>query len=397
MTRQNGQGQEPLVHKCQLDFAASSTYQVKLSRELNDTEWDEFLEKSPGGHHVQTSLWAQVKASLGWNSLRILILRSDEIVAGAQILMRTVPLVGAIGYVSKGPVVAVEDPVLEELVVAELQRTARANRIQHLTVQPPGIVKQLPEELAKAGFQRSSMEVAPTATVLLDLSRDLDTILADMNRKTRYNVRLGQRKGITVREGNEQDLPEYYRILTTTSQRQSFSIYPEYYFAEMWRVLSPHGYIKLFLAEFEGELVSAQLAVPFGDTVINKLSVWSGQHGSRRPNEALQWAAITWAKSQGYRFYDFEGIRPEAARAVLNQETIPEALKQTVTSFKLGFSDHVVFFPPAYDYVYNPLFRWFYTEIFPKVKKQPAVTRILKRVRTGSSIAQVGSNQSEKS
>lgn len=362
--------------------ATQSRYRVQISQKGEDAAWDAFLAQTPEGHHVQSSAWAQVKASLGWRPVRIIITQADNIVAGAQVLMRPLPLIGAIGYVSKGPVIALDDPGLTTLVINQLKKLARKFRIQHLTLQPPGGNGHLVQGLSEQGFRPSTAELAPPATLLLDLSKDQDALEAEMNRKTRYNVRLSGRKGITVRDGDESDLVTYYKILASTGERQNFSPYPEKYFTEMWRILKPRGWIKLFLAEFENEVVSAQLAVPFGDTMINKLSVWSGQHGSRRPNEALQWAAITWAKSQGYRFYDFEGIKPAAARAVLRQEAIPESLKQSVTSFKLGFGGEVTIFPEAYDYVYNPLLRWAYTEIFPRLEDRRMVKRILKRIRT---------------
>jgi len=360
----------------------STGYEIRISQDREDPVWDTFLARVPGGHHVQSSLWAQVKAVLGWRSARFVVMRGEEIAAGAQILIRTLPLAGAIGYVPKGPLFAYDDPVLARLVLDELRQFARSHRIQYLAMQPPNIAEAFDRQLPDQGFQPASVELVPTATVLSDLEKDLDTILADMSRKTRYNVRVGERKGISIREGVESDLPTYYRMVVETSQRQEFAPFPEEYFREMWRVLSPHGYIKLFLAEYEGEVVSAQLAIPFGDTLINKLSVWSGRHGDRRPNEALQWAAIQWAKSNGYRYYDFEGIKPEAARAILAQEPLPDSMQQTVTSYKLGFGGQVTLFPGACRYIYNPFLRWAYGAVFPTVANSRAVHTMLHRLRS---------------
>ncbi len=357
-------------------------YEIRVSQDCEDPIWDTFLARAPGGHHVQSSLWAQVKAVLGWRTARIVVMHGKEIAAGAQILMRSLPLVGTIGYVPKGPLLASDDPVLVQLVLDELRQIAKSHRIQFLAVQPPNNGEAFTRQLPDQGFQPASIELVPTATVLIELEKDLDTILADMSRKTRYNVRVGERKGITVREGTESDLSTYYRMVIETSQRQGFSPYPEEYFREMWRVLSPHGYIRLFLAEYESEVVSAQLAIPFGDTMINKLSVWSGRHGNRRPNEALQWAAIQWAKSNGYRYYDFEGIKTEAARAELRNEPLSDAFKQTVTSFKLGFGGEVTLFPGAYTYIYNPVLRSGFDAIFPTIANSQAVKTMLHRLRS---------------
>ncbi len=357
-------------------------FQMRVSRETDDPTWDAFLGNTSGGDHVQTSLWAQVKELLGWQAVRLVVQRGDRIAAGAQILVRAVPVLGAIGYVPRGPLFASDDPALAQLLFAELRRIAKSHRIQFLAVQPPNNAETFARLLPDQGFRPASFELVPTATVLIDLEKDLDSILADMSRKTRYNVRVGERKGISIREGTENDLPTYYRMVVATSQRQGFAPHPEEYFKEMWRVFNPHGYFKLFLAEYEGEAVSAQLVIPFGDTVINKLSVWSGSHGDRRPNEALQWAAIQWAKANGYRYYDLEGIEREAAKAALHNDALPDEFKQTVTSYKLGFGGEVTLLPGVYTYLYNPVLRSAFRSSFPAIANSRTVHTLLHRLRT---------------
>lgn len=370
------------MSKSNKNTAAASSYQTQITSGSQDEAWDGFLAKTSGGHHVQTSLWAQVKALLGWRAARVVVTRGEQIVAGAQLLIRPLALGRAIGYVPKGPLFASGDPVLARLVIEELHRAAEAHRVQYLVIQPPNNGEAFGRQLPRWGFRPSSIEVVPTATVRVDLTKDLDEILAQMKSKTRYNVRLGQRKGITVREGTQRDLSVFYRLLVATGQRQQFSPESEEFYFKMWRVLSLHGYIKLFLTEYDGEAVSGLLAVPFGDTVIYKRGAWSGRHGNRRPNEVMHWTAIQWAKTQGYHYYDFEGIAPKAARAILEDRPLSDSLRQTTTRFKLQFGGQVTLFPGAYDYIHNPLLRWAYGAVFPKVQNWPVVEKLANRLRT---------------
>jgi len=365
--------------------AREAVYQVHISRDVEHPDWDAFLERTPGGHHAQTSLWAQVKAHLGWGAARVIVTWGGHIVAGAQMLIRPLPLVGAVGYVSKGPVCVEEDPDLAGFVLRELHRLARTCRVRCLVVQPPNDGHALACRLPGWGFWPSAIPVAqPTATLLLDLDRDLDTLLAGMHASTRYNIRLGLRRGVVVRQGTERDLPVICRILETTGQRQGFAPEGEAYLSEMHRILAPRGWLRLFIAEYQGEPVSAGLAICFGDTVFYKRGAWSGRHGKHRPNEALQWEIIRWAKAQGYRTYDFEGIDPACARAVMRGEPIPESLSHTVTSFKLGFGGEVAFFPDAYDYVYNPFLRWMRRSVFHRLEGSTVAHRALNRIRTNA-------------
>jgi lipid II:glycine glycyltransferase (peptidoglycan interpeptide bridge formation enzyme) len=358
-------------------------YEFRRSESAGDAEWDAFLAGVEGGHHVQTTLWARVKAVIGWDALRVIVVADGRIVGGGQLFLRTVPLIGAVGYVPKGPVVSVDDPALRSQLIDSLMEEARLRRVRHLTIQPANNGHAFTQNLADRGFRPSAVPVAPQTSLVIDLGADIATIFAQLSSKTRYNVRLGERSGIKIREGGEADLSTYYRMLVTTGDRQGFTVYPEEYFTEMWQWLRPHGYVRLFLAEYEGDVMSGQLVVPFGDTVINKLSVWSGRHGSKRPNHTLQWHAIEWSKANGYRYYDFEGIDRRAVESARENEPLPQSLKQTVTSFKLGFGGEPVLFPSAQYHVGNALVRWGYESVFRRVSDWPLVKKAVGRFRSG--------------
>lgn len=377
--------------------------QVRVSEDVEDPAWDAFLAVTPGGHHTQTSLWAQVKVPVGWRVARIIVTREGQIVAGAQVLLRALPLAGAVGYVPRGPLCAVDEPELTVLVMDELLRLARVRRVWYLAVQPPCNGEALAGVLSGWGLRPSLREVEPTATVVLDLNRSEDDLLAAMKIRTRYNVRLALRKGIVVRQGTESDIPAFHRLLLATGGRQGFSPHPEEYFLRVWRVLGSRGHAKLFLADYEGETLSALFLIAFGPSVYAWRAAWSGRHGSRRPNEAVQWGAIRWARSQGYQHYDFEGIDPRLARDLAEREAdgrgapderkeakpIPRsgddlpvtANKETVATFKLGFGGRIVFSPGAYEYVPNPLLRWGYQTLIPGMARWPLVSKLENLVR----------------
>lgn len=353
-------------------------YWIRISNVSEDPAWDDFVAEAPDGHYVQTSLWAKAKALLNWRAVRIVVMREKHVVAGAQMLIRSFPLVGAVGYVPKGPLNTLnkDDFELTKHVIDQLHQVARKNGVRYLAVQPPNNGEALARQLPSWGFQPSSRELTPTATILLDLSKDLNEILAQMRRKTRYNIRLGQRKGVVVREGTEDDLTTFYRLLSATGQRRQFSSPPEAYFSNMWRIFQPRGYIKMFLAEYDGEAVSTLLAISFGNTVTLWRGGWSGRHDSCRPNEVIHWAAISWAKAQGYRFCDFEGLDPEVAESVTLGETLPDSLRRTPSFFKLGFGGQVTHLPPPYDHIYNPFLRWSYASVLSKASGSVVITKV---------------------
>ncbi len=358
-------------------------YELWLSDAAVDPQWDRFVESAFDGHHVQTAGWANVKALLGWKAARVVASERGTPVGGAQLLLREIPVFGAVGYVPKGPIAAKDDAALRSRLIDAVTELADSRRVRHLTVQPPNHGHDFVPLLTARDFAVSSVPVAPAVSLMIDLSPSIDEIMAQLSRKTRYNVRVGQRKGIKVREGDAGDLTTYHTMLATTAKRQGFGLYPIRYFQAMWQHLHPTGHLKLFIAEHEGEVVAGQLIVPFGETVINKLSVWSGLHGDKRPNEALQWNSIEWSKANGYRYYDFEGINRAAAEALRRNEPIPEELKQTVTSFKVGFGGAPVVFPEAYYFVRSSLVRFGYESVLPRVADSPLMEKVVGALRFG--------------
>ena len=322
-----------------------------------------------------------MKIGLGWEVARVIVTRNEHIVAGAQMLIRPLPLVGAAAYVPKGPVCAEDHLGLARLVLRELHRLARICRVRYLAVQPPNDGYPLACKLPAWGFCRTAIDAAPTATVLLDLEQDQTTILAAMNHHARYNIGLGLRHGVIVKEGTERELPTFCRLLEATGRRQGFLPEREAYIAQMYRILAPRGWIRLFIAEYQGEAVSAALVVCFGETVVYKRGAWSGRHGKHRPNDVLQWEVIRWSKKQGYRVYDFEGIEPPCATAIQRGEPLPKALCDGVSSFKLGFGGQVAFFPGVYDYVYNPLLRRVRRSVYSALESSALVGKMMNRIR----------------
>lgn len=316
--------------------------------------------------------------------MRLLIREAGQIVAGGQALIRYLPLGSAIGYIPKGPLFAKDDRELIHVSLEGFEQLARNYRIRHLTVQPSnegGLVVPLLEE---SGYRESPVAVAPVATVQIDLSQELDSILLGMRKNHRRYIRHGLRQGMVARLGEESDLDAFHRLLQATSQRQGFRVYPIDHFTELWRLFHPTGHAQLFLVEYRGELVSGQLVMGFRDRVVAKNSGWTGHYGSLGPNYVMDWAALTWAKDQGYRYYDLEGIDISAAQAVRRGTPLPEHLLKTHSFYKLGFGGEAVLFPPAYVLIVNPMLRWFYWNIFLKLFTTRLAGGIAGRLRTRS-------------
>lgn len=360
----------------------SCDYEIKVSEEARDQEWDSFLAKTPGGHHAQTSLWAQVKAPLGWSSVRVVVKHNADIVAGVQALLRVLRLGVSVGYVFGGPVSAPDVAPLDALVLGELQRALEARHVQYLLLQPAWQGRSVPARRHWQPVKEHLLsDVVPIATTYLNLAQDYDQILRAMRKSTRRNLKLARQSGVTVREGDGHDMHTFYRLLSATSERKKLPIFSEEYYANLWAVLRSRGHITLLLGEYGGEAVAASLVIPFGETVTDWTGAWSGTEGKAHPNELLEWAAIKWAKEQGYHYFDFDGINPVVARATLNSEPVPDTIDDGSTFFKLGFGGRVALYPRAYEYIRHPSLRWVYSFVGERIADRATMTKVANLLR----------------
>src|SRR5262249_25225327 len=142
--------------------SAAAGYRVTVDSATHDPAWDAFVAITPGGHHAQTSLWAQVKAVLGWEATRIVVREGDTIVGGAQFLTRAIGRAGPVGFAPRGPLLASADPKLLDEVQRAMMALGREQRVRYLKVQPPTDRHDLVDALRARGWAPSAMEAAPT-------------------------------------------------------------------------------------------------------------------------------------------------------------------------------------------------------------------------------------------
>ncbi|KJR47056.1 tRNA-dependent lipid II--amino acid ligase [Desulfosporosinus sp. I2] len=357
-----------------------------VARWIDETEhirFNAFLAKAPKGHVLQSWEWGEIKSRTGWVPWRLVVEENDEIVAAVSILERKIPVVGIpIFYASRGPVLDFNNSALFDFVLKEIKKLGKARGAIFLKIDPdlPSSEKELEQYLLSRGFRSAESGkgfegVQPKFVFRLDISPEEATLMANMQQKTRYNIRLAQKKGVHIRRGTREDLPEFYRVLKETTERDSFLVRAYSYFEDLYDSLVPVGLGELFIAEYEGNVVSGTLAFVIGDKAWYIYGASSNAHRNVMPNYLIQWEMIRWAKSLGCTLYDFRGVPGN-----LSEDNPLYGLYR----FKKGFNGDYTEFIGEWDLVYRPLvyFLWNHLEpIYSDVLKG-LITK-LRRARRG--------------
>lgn len=202
------------------------------------------------------------------------------------------------------------------------------------------------DEEIELGGRAAKNSYLPRNTLVVDLGKSEDEILAQMAQKGRYNIKRAGKESVIVTEGGIEDMPAVYEMLRETAKRDGFHLHPEnYYLGFLENVPGTH----LYVAHAEEELVGALFAIHFGGHAVYYFGASSNAHRKKMAPYAMQWFAMTEGKNAGCSLYDFLGIAPkDDDKHVLSG----------VTQFKTRFGGQRVKYQKARTYVFRPL--WFF-------------------------------------
>lgn len=332
-------------------------------------EWHAFVTQQPSFSLLQSWGWGEFKEKLGWKVFRTVVEKRGRIVAGTQMLIKPLPFgLGSVAYIPRGPLLDWQDNLVATTLLEAVHQIARQHEALFLRVEPP--VLYTPETqlmLQQYGFQAVKDTNQPRSTLLLNLEADIETLFTNLPKKTRYHIRACQRKGVTYRQGDETDLPLFYQLMVATGKRGKFTVRPLAYYEHEFRTLARYNLAALFLADYRGETIAAEICFVFGQHGAAFHGASGDNHRTLPASDLLTWAGIRWAKQQGCQTYDLWGIPDEVGRLVTAGEPVPKDRQGDlwgVYYFKKGFGNKVVYYIGAYDYVYvNPAYAWLMKKI----------------------------------
>lgn len=307
--------------------------------------WDSYVE-GVGGHILQSWAWGELKSRFGWRAERVAWREEDSFYAGSQVLYRTLAPALTLAYIPRGPVIAKAENAVPFL--QRLREHVRGRGVFLLKLEPDWRREgEWDRGLREMGAVPSTETIQPPATIHIELTADLETILARMKSKWRYNIRLAEKKGIVVRAGTSADFGTFHQLMIVTGERDHFAVHGENYYRTAFELFKAHEHAQLFVAEFEGRALAMIFVTAFGPEAIYLYGASGNEERNRMPNHALHWAAIQWAKERWCARYDLWGIPEEVA------ETEDANLPSSLYQFKQGFGGEVVRYTGAWDLVFK--------------------------------------------
>jgi len=324
-------------------------------RPISAPEVAEFLQHQPGtpGSFLQTEAWGRFEAALGAQVEYLGFWEEKVLIGTALVTWRNLPGGLRYAYMARGPVLPESNlaSALEALVSYYAPK-----RALFIRVEPPFFTAQLSPQ---AKFVRAP-EVQPRATVVLNLQRTPTELLTQMHEKTRYNIRLSERKGLTWHLRGAEALDGFWQLLQTTTERDGFTAHSKDHYRKLLELygaepLSPSCELAVRVAEVSlgTELLAANLMVFSRGTVTYLHGASGNSLRELMPTYLLHWRTIQEAASLGFAWYDFWGVEPS---------DLSKPSWQGITRFKIRFGGQRLEYAGAFDYTFRPalyrLYQW---------------------------------------
>ncbi|MFA6106068.1 MAG: peptidoglycan bridge formation glycyltransferase FemA/FemB family protein [Patescibacteria group bacterium] len=330
---------------------------------------NDLVGSDPSARFLQSWEWGEFQEKVGFKVFRLAAEEDGKLIAAATLIKKPFFFGKSYFYCPRGPIINFQFPCLagrqaisnSQLFFNEVKKLADKENCIFLRFEPETKLKveDCPED---SGLKiEKSLDVQPSKTIILDLLQSEDELLKNMHPKTRYNIRLAEKKGVKIREAEPKEFNDFWCLLDDTCERDGFRAHEDKYYDKMLSL----GYnrkkggktslnIKLFFAVYNSRVIAANIAGFFGDTATYIHGASGNEFRNVMAPYLLQWETIKLAKRLGYRYYDFYGI--------------DEKKWPGVTRFKRGFGGREMDYPGTFDMIFDGT--WYYAyKTFRKLRR----------------------------
>ena len=256
---------------------------------------------------MQSSFWADFKRAEGYEVTRLAYEIDGQMTGGASLLRFHLPGDPNFVLCPEGPVLPWSDvPLVRTALQGLVALTREIPNALGLRIEPH-LPTPLPSILRN--WADAPTDLTPADTLILDLKKTEDQLLAEAHAKCRYNLRIADRDGVEVmRSQDTSECHEFYELLQETSWRTGFFSEPLGFFLNLASTLFARDSAEFFFARVDGKLLAAILVVYFGHRATYLYGASSSTDRNKMPAYPLHRAAMRAARARGCVEYDMYGI-----------------------------------------------------------------------------------------
>lgn len=322
-----------------------------MRSDLKFEDWEKFQKEVSPGNFYQSLLWAKVHQADGGRFFIWKNIKNEKLKSGALILKYNLPLKKSYLYAPLGPIGEMSHSDWFNFFEAAKQIAAKEGAffIRFYSAKVPPQFKISKINKAPKNYFLSAGNIPPI-NARLDLEKSEIDLFSQLHKKTRYNIRLAQKKGLIIKNFSGENIfkecKTFLNLLKSTATKKEFSLYHHNHYQNVMEIFKND--LNLFFVYYKDRAIAAALILKWDSAAYYLYGGTDFNFRHLMASPLLHWEAIKFYKNSATKFYDFGAIStPEA----------PVKKWEGITRFKLSFGAKPYCLAQAYDLVINkPLY-----------------------------------------
>lgn len=300
-------------------------------------------------HIMQSWQWGDFRISTGTPLVRYGIFNKDKLDRAFQISFHKIPFTSQyVGYLPKGPLPDKELASALEIIASE--KNCAFIKLE------PNILSGTEPFTIYPSFLPSPKPLFTKYNFIIDLSLDENTLLKNTHPKTRYNIKLAQKKGVKVLEkSDDKSFEQYLELYFQTTKRQGYHGHNRDYHKKVWEVLKKEEMVRLLIAYYKNEPLTAWMLFNFKDILYYPYGGSSQNYREVMASNLIAWEAVKLGKKLGLKKFDMWGA--------LGPDADPKDPWYGFHRFKQGYGGELVEYIGTFDLVKNQALYFIFTSI----------------------------------
>ena len=329
-----------------------------LSRFIEDQKTWNNLVSNQNGDFLQGWEWGDFQEKLGRAVKRMAIFdkENNSLLCLASLIKYPLPLRKNYLYIPRGPIIIKDQEAVWNIFLDEIKKIADKEKSIFLKTEPVINNQKGTLEILKELKFINAKTLQPQSTLLIDLLKNEEELLKEMEYETRYAIRVAKRRGVVIKKienflEKKEHLEEFWRLLQETAQRNHFKTYSKKYYEE---ILGLNGDLKsqLLLAYLDNQIIGINIIVFFNKTATYLYAASKKGYGKYNASTLLLWEAILEAKMKDYNFFDLWGISASSKKSSDKWSGF--------TAFKKSFGGKEINYLGTWDYIFDKKFYFLY-------------------------------------
>lgn len=290
-------------------------------------------------HVIQSWEWGEFRKSLGIPVLRYGIFEKGKLVTAFQLTLHKIPLTSKfVGYLPKGP-------LPDKTLYQALKIIGQKNNCAFIKLEPNIEVSNFKSQISNQ-FKISPKPLFTKFNFVLDLTKSEEELLKNMHQKTRYNIRVAQKKSVVVEERTDDEAFKIYlKLYFETTNRQNYHGHNQHYHTKVWETFRKTDQARLMIASYNNQPLTAWMLLNFKDTLYYPYGGSSLEHREVMSNNLVAWEAIKLGKKLKLKQFDMWGA--------LGPNPDPKDPWTGFHKFKSGYSGKHVEYIGTFDLIFN--------------------------------------------